>query len=151
MSYYYPQMLAGAGISSVSTELLLVGVLGIVGFTGTLASAFLTDRIRRRTQLITGSIMNTVVITIATVLNATNIVKTADGFIVKSEAISRTQVAMFCLFIFVFCVGWSANQSLYPAECLRFETRAKGLSLYIVCLTFVFINKRDLLLMFYHR
>ena len=137
MAYYYPQMLAGAGVSSVDTELLLVGILGIVGLTGTLVGAFLTDRIRRRTQLITGSIMNAILISIATALNATNILKTADGFMAKSEATARAQIALFCLFIFIFGAGWSANQALYPVECLRFETRAKGLSLYIVCLIFV--------------
>jgi predicted MFS family arabinose efflux permease len=144
MAYYYPQMLAGAGVSSVDTELLLVGILGIAGLTGALAGAFLTDRIRRRTQLITGSVMNAILITIATVLNATNILTTADGFVAKSEATARAQIALFCLFIFVFGACWTPNQALYPVECLRFETRAKGISLYIVCLTLAFLYTNEI-------
>jgi predicted MFS family arabinose efflux permease len=135
IAYYYPQMLDGAGVSSVDVQLLLVGILGIVGLTGTLAGAFLTDRIRRRTQLLTTTVLTTILITIVTVLNATNILKIGDGYVAKSGDTSRAQIAMFFLFVFVFCVGWSANQVLYPLECLRFETRAKGMSLYMVCLT----------------
>jgi hypothetical protein len=138
-------MLQGAGVSGVQTQLLLVGVLGIVGLTGTVAGSYLTDHVRRRTQLITGTVMNAVLITIATVLNATNILKTDDGYVAKSEVTARAQIAMFYLFIFVFCVGWSAIQVLYPVECLRFETRAKGMSIYYVCLTFtLYIQKRYL-------
>jgi len=152
MAYYYPQMLAGAGVSSVDTELLLQGILGICGLTGTVAGALLTDRIRRRTQLITGSVMNAVLLTIATVLNATNIHKTADEFVAKSEATALVQIVFLCLFIFCFGAGWTANQTLYPIECLRFETRAKGLSFYVVCLIFAFlyIYKRDPSLTLYH-
>jgi MFS-type transporter involved in bile tolerance (Atg22 family) len=133
-------MLAGAGVDNVHTELLLVGVLGIIGFIGTAFGAFLTDRIRRRTQLITGNILCTILITIATVLNATNIRKTAKGLEAKSEVTSRAQIALLLLFTFTFTSTWSPNQMLYPVECLRFETRAKGLSLYYVCLIFNLIH-----------
>lgn len=139
MAYYYPQMLRGAGVTSVDIQLLLVGILGIVGLTGTVVGAFLTDRIRRRTQLITGSILSATFITIATILNATNILNTADGFVAKSGATARAQIAMFYLFLFVFCATWSVNQVLYPVECLRFETRAKGMSVYFVGINFTLL------------
>ena len=126
-------MLRGAGIDSLNTRLLLVGVLGIASLVATLAGGILTDHVGRRPQLITGSVMNAVFLLLTVVLNAANIVKTADGYVAKSGPTARAQIAMMYLFFFFSSVGWSSLSILYPVECLRFETRAKGMSMYMVC------------------
>ncbi|KAL2827821.1 hypothetical protein BDW59DRAFT_160131 [Aspergillus cavernicola] len=49
VSYYYPQMLQGAGISSNNTQLLLQGLQNVVQFSGAIFGALITDRIGRPT------------------------------------------------------------------------------------------------------
>jgi MFS family permease len=125
-------MLQAAGITSLNTELLLQGMQSVVSLFGALAGALITDRIGRRTQLLSSTCVIIVLFAIVTALNATNVVDTADGPVAKSADIARAQIAMIFLFGFIFSAGWTPNQTLYPAECLRYETRAKGMAMYNV-------------------
>lgn len=127
-------MLQAAGITSLNTELLLQGMQSVVSLFGALAGALITDRIGRRTQLLSSTGAIIVLFTIVTALNATNVMETADGPVAKSADIARAQIAMIFLFGFVFSAGWTPNQALYPVECLRYETRAKGMAMYNVSL-----------------
>jgi Sugar (and other) transporter len=90
----------------------------------------ITDRISRRTQLLSSTGAIIVLFTIITTLNATNVVGTVDGPAAKSADTARAQIAMIFLFGFIFSAGWTPNQALYPVECLRYETRAKGMAMY---------------------
>lgn len=52
VSYYYPQMLAGAGITSTNKQLLLNGFQSVVSLVGAWAGAAFTDRVGRRPALL---------------------------------------------------------------------------------------------------
>ncbi|KAL2871588.1 putative MFS lactose permease [Aspergillus lucknowensis] len=130
VSYYYPQMLSGAGITSNSTRLLLQGLQNIVQFGGAIFGALITDRIGRRPQLLISTSIIVFIFAIITALNATNVVDGPDGEVIaKSGVTARAQIAMIFIFGFVYSAGWTPNQAMYPVECLRYESRAKGMGL----------------------
>ncbi|GME43543.1 a878ca54-be0e-416f-9bb2-f2136a80836f [Neofusicoccum parvum] len=131
-SYYYPQMLAGAGITSNHLALLLQGVNAVIQFAGALLGAAVTDRVGRRPQLLVSTSVVVVLFAVITALNATNLTTDpATGEVVaRSAAQAKAEVAVIFLFGFVFAVGWTPLQGLYATEVLRFEDRAKGMALY---------------------
>ncbi|GES63208.1 MFS lactose permease [Aspergillus terreus] len=130
VSYYYPQMLAGAGIQNNNTRLLLQGLQNVVQFVGAVFGALITDRVGRRPQLLVSTGIIVVLFAIVAALNATNVVTDADGTAVaKSGVVARAQIAMIFLFGFVYSAGWTPNQAMYPVECLRYESRAKGMGM----------------------
>ncbi|RJE21562.1 MFS monosaccharide transporter [Aspergillus sclerotialis] len=68
---------------------------------------------------------------IVAALNATNVVKGPDGEdIAKNPITARAQIAMLFIFGFAYSAGWTPNQAMYPVECLRYESRAKGMGMY---------------------
>ncbi|RHZ56252.1 putative MFS lactose permease [Aspergillus thermomutatus] len=129
VSYYYPQMLAGAGITSNATQLLLQGLQNVCQFLGAIVGALLTDRIGRRVQLLTSTALLVLIFSIVTALNATNVLETPAGAVAKSPLVARAQIAMIFVFGFVYSAGWTPNQAMYPVECLRYESRAKGMGM----------------------
>ncbi|KAE8379391.1 general substrate transporter [Aspergillus bertholletiae] len=130
VSYYYPQMLRGAGIENNNTRLLLQGLQNVVQFIGAVFGALITDRIGRRPQLLTSTALIVVLFAIVLALNATNVVDGPDGEpIAKSGITARAQIAMIFIFGFVYSAGWTPNQAMYPVECLRYESRAKGMGM----------------------
>ncbi|KAL4875424.1 general substrate transporter [Aspergillus karnatakaensis] len=130
VSYYYPQMLSGAGISSNNTQLLLQGLQNVVQFSGAVFGALITDRVGRRVQLLTSTSIMVLLFVIITSLNATNVVENDGGHVVaKSGVTARAQIAMIFIFGFVYSAGWTPNQAMYPVECLRYESRAKGMGM----------------------
>lgn len=130
VSYYYPQMLRGAGITDNNTQLMLQGVQNVVSFLGAVSGALITDKMGRRTQLLVSTSIVVVLFAIVTALNATNVVDGPDGTpIAKSAVAARAQIAMIYLFGFVYSAGWTPNQAMYPVECLRYESRAKGMGM----------------------
>ncbi|KAL4805765.1 general substrate transporter [Aspergillus unguis] len=130
VSYYYPQMLQGAGITSNNTRLLLQGLQNVVQFSGAIFGALITDRVGRRPQLLISTSIMVFLFAIITGLNATNVVDGEDGSVVaKSGITARAQIAMIFIFGFVYSAGWTPNQAMYPVECLRYESRAKGMGM----------------------
>ncbi|PYH94075.1 putative MFS lactose permease [Aspergillus ellipticus CBS 707.79] len=130
VSYYYPQMLRGAGVTSNNTQLLLQGLQNVVSLLGAVTGALITDRIGRRTQLLVSTSIVVVLFAIVTALNATNVVDGPDGTpVAKSGITARAQIAMIFIFGFVYSAGWTPNQAMYPVECLRYESRAKGMGM----------------------
>jgi MFS family permease len=124
-------MLSGAGISSNHTQLLLQGLQNIVQFTGAIFGALITDRVGRRPQLLVSTSIIVFLFAIITALNATNVQVAGDsgGVVAKSSVTARAQIAMIFIFGFVYSAGWTPNQAMYPVECLRYESRAKGMGM----------------------
>ncbi|KAF9887270.1 hypothetical protein FE257_010398 [Aspergillus nanangensis] len=130
VSYYYPQMLAGAGIKNNNTRLLLQGLQNVVQFIGAVFGALITDRVGRRPQLLISTSIMVVIFAIVAALNATNVVVDAEGVsTAKNDITARAQIAMIFVFGFVYSAGWTPNQAMYPVECLRYESRAKGMAM----------------------
>ena len=122
-------MLRGAGITSNNTQLMLQGIQNVVQFVGAVFGALVTDKVGRRPQLLISTTLVVLLFSIVTALNATNVVEGPDGPIAKSSVTARAQIAMIYIFGFVYSAGWTPNQAMYPVECLRYESRAKGMGM----------------------
>ncbi|GAB1209169.1 hypothetical protein APSETT445_007936 [Aspergillus pseudonomiae] len=123
-------MLRGAGIENNNTRLLLQGLQNVVQFIGAVFGALITDRVGRRPQLLVSTGLIVILFAIVLALNATNVVDGPDGEpIAKSGITARAQIAMIFIFGFVYSAGWTPNQAMYPVECLRYESRAKGMGM----------------------
>lgn len=130
VSYYYPQMLAGAGISNLHTRLLLNGIQTAVSFGGALTGTVFTDRWGRRFQLLASTALCSCMFVLILALNATNLETDAQGDVIaKNAAQSKALIAIIFIFGFVYSAGYTPLQAMYPVECLRFESRAKGMGL----------------------
>ncbi|KAI9756837.1 MAG: hypothetical protein M4579_003673 [Chaenotheca gracillima] len=131
VSYYYPQMLAGAGISSHTTQLLLQGFQNVISFAGAIFGAIFTDKWGRRPQLLVSTSIVVVFFILITALNATNLATDSEGQpTAKNPHQAKAEIAIIFLFGFVISAGYTPLQALYPVECLRYESRAKGMGMY---------------------
>ena len=131
-------MLAAAGVNDQSTQLLYNGMQNLVSFGGAVTGAIFTDKWGRRPQLLVSTAIFVLIFVIILALNATNLidnpnypaVKGQGRFLVKSPGQAKGIIALIFIFGFVFGVGWTPLQALYPVECLRYESRAKGMGVY---------------------
>ena len=131
VSYYYPQMLSGAGIEDNHLQLLLQGMQSVLSFIGALIGAAFTDKWGRRPQLLVSISIIVVLFAIILPLNATNITKLPDGTLTaKSKNQANAEIAMIFIFSFVAAAGITPLQGLYAVEVLRFESRSKGMAVY---------------------
>ena len=131
VSYYYPQMLQGAGITDNHTRLLYNGCQNVVSFGGALFGARFTDKWGRRPQLLTSTFIVVCIFCCVCAINATNIITAPDGTMTaKSSAAAKAEIALIFIFGFVFSAGYTPLQALYPVEVLRYESRAKGMGFY---------------------
>ncbi|KAF2456770.1 general substrate transporter [Lineolata rhizophorae] len=134
VSYYYPQMLRGAGITNNQTRLLFNGIQNCVAFVGAIFGACFTDKWGRRPQLLVSTAIIISIFAVVCGINATNIEVDGEGTpIAKSPSQAKAMVAVIFVFGFVYSAGYTPLQALYPVECLRYESRAKGMGMYNFC------------------
>ncbi|KAH7402711.1 MFS lactose permease-like protein [Pyrenochaeta sp. MPI-SDFR-AT-0127] len=139
VSYYYPTMLQGAGINNNHTRLLYNGMQNIVSFAGAIFGAFYTDSWGRRPQLLVSTALLVAIFAIVCALVATNLVTGPDGKpvlgadqtpLIKRPNQAKAVIAFIFIFGFVYSTGYTPLQQLYPVECLKYESRAKGMAFY---------------------
>lgn len=136
VSYYYPQMLQGAGVDGKQKQLTYNGGQQVISFGGAVLGAMFTDKWGRRPQLLVSIAIVILFFVLIAALNATNLLpdpnseKTGHKYIAKSPNQAKAIIAIIFLFGFVFSAGWTPLQGLYPVECLRYESRAKGMGMY---------------------
>jgi MFS family permease len=124
-------MLAGAGVQSKNTQLLLQGFQNVISFGGAILGAAFTDKWGRRPQLLVSTGIVVVIFIMVTALNATNLTTLPNGELeAKRPAQAKAQIALIFIFGFVISAGYTPLQALYPVECLRYESRAKGMGFY---------------------
>jgi sugar porter (SP) family MFS transporter len=139
VSYYYPTMLQGAGITNNHTRLLYNGMQNVVSFAGAIIGALYTDKWGRRPQLLVSTACLVIIFSVVCALVATNLVNGSDGKpvldaggtpMIKRPGQARAVIAFIFIFGFIFSAGYTPLQQLYPVECLRYESRAKGMAFY---------------------
>lgn len=132
-------MLQGAGITSNHRRLLLNGMQNVVSFGGAVFGAIYTDKWGRRPQLLVSTGICVGIFCIVCALVATNVVNGPDGKpkvddtgtpLIKSSSQAKAVIAFIFIFGFIFSAGYTPLQQLYPVECLRYESRAKGMAFY---------------------
>jgi len=117
ISYFMPQMVATAGITNSSTQLLINAINPIFSLIAAMYGATLLDKLGRRTMLMAGLVgaLGSYVLLTAFTASAAAQPNLAYGTIVS--------IYLFGIF---FSWGWTPLQTLYAVECLENRTRAKG-------------------------
>ncbi|KAJ3044100.1 hypothetical protein HDV00_003204 [Rhizophlyctis rosea] len=132
ISYFQGQALAGVGIVDDNVRFLIMGVTPVVSLIVAQFGARATDKIGRRSLLITGTGVMGLMMTIVMIGAAlANFQVGPDGK--PSASATSTGAIVFVtgmyLFQIVYAISWTPMQALYPVECLQTSTRAKGLAL----------------------
>ena len=139
VSYYYPAMLQGAGITNNHTRLLLNGLQNVVSFAGAIFGAIYTDKWGRRPQLLVSTGIVVIIFMLVCALVATNVINGDNGKpltdkegtpLIRRPSQAKAVIGLIFIFGFVFSAGYTPLQQLYPVECLRYESRAKGMAFY---------------------
>lgn len=126
VSYFMPEMVKQAGITSTNKQLLINAINPIFSMIGAIYGATLLDKLGRRVIMLislTGSLMSYVLLTIFTVESANH------------PSLSYGVIVSIYLFGIMFSWGFTPLQALYSVECLENRTRAKGSGL-----NFLFLN-----------
>lgn len=121
-SYYLPEMMKTAGIDDEHTQLRLNGIYPVLCWFGAVFGARMTDRIGRRPLLIYSILFSAIcfaIITGTTKISVEN----------HNKMATNATITFVYLFGIVFSFGWTPLQSMYIAETLPTETRAKGTAL----------------------
>lgn len=119
-SYYLPVMLQNAGIISEQKQLLLNGIFPVLCLFSAVGGALVVDKLGRRPLLISTLLFGSAAFAIMT---GTSKLATDDP---SNKAAANTTIAFIYLFGIIFSLGWTPLQSMYIAETLTTETRAKG-------------------------
>jgi len=118
-SYYFPVMMQTAGIDDEHTQLKLNGVFPVLCWLGAVSGARMTDKIGRRPLLLWSILFSSICFAIIT--GCTKLSVEHDN-----KMASNVAITFVYLFGIVFSFGWTPLQSMYIAETLPTETRAKG-------------------------
>lgn len=121
-SYYLPNMIKIAGIDDAHFQLRLNGIYPVLCWVGAVFGARMTDKIGRRPLLLWSILFSSICFAIIT---GTTKLSVEDN----NKVATNTAITFVYLFGIVFSFGWTPLQSMYIAESLNSETRAKGTAL----------------------
>jgi sugar porter (SP) family MFS transporter len=119
VSYYFPVIVAQAGISNPHTQLLLNALNTVVSWIAAIVGAQLLDRVGRRPFLLSGVMGMAICLAIVTGCTRLSIVD-------HNLAASNTGIFFIYLFSIIFSLCLVPLLPFYIAETLSTETRAKG-------------------------
>ncbi|KAJ5704622.1 hypothetical protein N7536_000311 [Penicillium majusculum] len=122
VSYYLVRVLETVGITETRPKNILNGSLMIFNWITSVISAFLTARLKRRTQFLISGFGMLAVFTVQTLCAA---LFNDYGNVTAGHVV----IAMLFLFYFFFNLAFNALLYSYPVEVLPYPIRAKGFSL----------------------
>lgn len=121
ITYFLPTLLKLAGITSPDRQRVLNFVNSVTSFIGALTGTALVDHVGRRFLMLFSSVS-----CMSGMFIVAGLLSSAGQ---KSTMRANAGITFIYLFMVFFSFGWTPLQSLYPAEVLAFEVRAKGLAL----------------------
>ena len=119
VSYYFPVIVAQAGISDPHTQLLLNALNTVVSWIAAIVGAQLLDRVGRRPFLLSGVMGMAICLAIVTGCTRLSIIE-------HNLAASNAGIFFIYLFSVIFSLCLVPLLPFYIAETLSTETRAKG-------------------------
>ncbi|PWW80128.1 hypothetical protein C7212DRAFT_361116 [Tuber magnatum] len=125
VTHFLPVLLDNVGIRAEATQLLHYAVLTAVSFGAAIVGSLLVDRVGRRVVLMIGTGLFIVWWTVITIL-ASHYGKESN----TNTAGSKATIAFIYLFGITYSFSYTPLQVLYPVECLKYETRAKGMGVF---------------------
>lgn len=134
LGYFLPILFGAAGANTQNQRLTLNFANTIVSAVGALIGTSLTDKVGRRTMWFWGTLASAGTLAVVTGCTA------KWGSSNANPAGANAAIAFIFLFGFVYSLAYTPLQALYPAECLDYNTRAKGMAFYafaVSCASFV--------------
>ncbi|KAG6850900.1 hypothetical protein H0H93_006726 [Arthromyces matolae] len=134
LGYFLTILFQNAGVKSQDRRLVLNFANTVISAGGALIGTSLTDKVGRRTIWFWGTLSCSGMLAIVTGCTA------KFGQSGANVTGANTAIAFIFLFGFVYSLTYTPLQALYPAECLEYNTRAKGMALYafaVSCASFV--------------
>ncbi|TEB35759.1 general substrate transporter [Coprinellus micaceus] len=134
LGYFLPILFGAAGANTQNQRLTLNFANTIVSASGALIGTSLTDKVGRRKMWFWGTVACSATLAIVTGCTA----KWGDSG--ANPAGANAAIAFIFIFGFVYSLAYTPLQALYPAECLHYNTRAKGMATYalaVSCASFV--------------
>jgi len=134
LGYFLPILFANAGANSQNQRLTLNFANTIVSAVGAVIGTALSDKVGRRKMWFWGTLACVGMLAVVTGCTA------KWGATGANPAGANSAVAFIFLFGFVYSMAYTPLQALYPAECLDYNTRAKGMAVYafaVNCASFV--------------
>jgi Na+/melibiose symporter-like transporter len=134
LGYFLPILFGAAGVNTQNQRLTLNFANTIVSATGALIGTSLTDKVGRRVMWFWGTLASAGMLAVVTGCTA------KWGSSNANPAGANAAIAFIFLFGFVYSLAYTPLQALYPAECLDYNTRAKGMAFYalaVSCASFV--------------
>ncbi|GLB34073.1 putative major facilitator superfamily sugar transporter (TC 2.A.1.1) family protein [Lyophyllum shimeji] len=134
LGYFLTILFQNAGVTSQDHRLVLNFANTIISAGGALIGTSLTDKVGRRTMWFWGTLASAGMLAIVTGCTA------KFGNTGANPTGANTAIAFIFLFGFVYSLTYTPLQALYPAECLEYNTRAKGMAVYafaVSCASFV--------------
>ncbi|KAG0134781.1 transporter-domain-containing protein [Tuber indicum] len=125
VTHFLPVLLDNVGIRSETTQLFHNATLTAVSFGAAIVGCVLVDRVGRRVVLMTGTGLFVAWWTVITILTS-YFGKESN----TNTAGSTATIAFIYLFGVTYSVSYTPLQALYPVECLKYETRAKGMGVF---------------------
>ncbi|KAF3351596.1 Cytochrome P450 4F5 [Verticillium dahliae VDG2] len=126
VSYFMPEMIKQAGITSTDTQLLLNAINPIFSMIAAVYGASLLDKLGRRKMMLTGLSGGLISYILLTAFTASS---------EKNPNLSYGVIVSIYLFGICFAWGFTPLQTLYSVKCLENRTRARGSGL-----NFLFLN-----------
>ncbi|KAJ7228081.1 general substrate transporter [Mycena rebaudengoi] len=133
-SYFLTILFRNAGVNSQNGRLILNFVNTVVSACGALIGTALTDKVGRRKMWFWGTLSSAGTLAFVTGCTA------KWGSEGSNPAGANAAIAFIFLFGFVYSLAYTPLQALYPAECLDYNSRAKGMAMYalaVACASFV--------------
>ncbi|KAG6832173.1 hypothetical protein H0H92_004904 [Tricholoma furcatifolium] len=134
LGYFLTILFQNAGVDSQNRRLVLNFANTLISAGGALIGTSLTDRVGRRTMWFWGTLICSGLLAVVTGCTA------KFGNTGANVTGANAAIAFIFLFGFFYSMAYTPLQALYPAECLEYNTRAKGMALYafaVSCASFV--------------
>ncbi|PFH51320.1 hypothetical protein AMATHDRAFT_59397 [Amanita thiersii Skay4041] len=134
LGYFLTILFNNAGVQSQDKRLTLNFANTIISAGGALVGTSLTDKVGRRTMWFWGTLASAATLAIVTGCTA------KFGSNGANPTGANAAIAFIFIFGFVYSLAYTPLQALYPAECLDYNTRAKGMAVYafaVNCASFV--------------
>ncbi|KAJ7228311.1 general substrate transporter [Mycena pura] len=129
LGYFLTILFANAGVNTQNARLTLNFVNTIVSAVGAVIGTTLTDKVGRRKMWFWGTLASAATLVIVTGCTA------KWGKSGSNPAGANSAIAFIFLFGFVYSLAYTPLQALYPAEVLDYNTRAKGMAVYALCVS----------------
>ncbi|KAF5333204.1 hypothetical protein D9611_002530 [Ephemerocybe angulata] len=134
LGYFLPILFGAAGANTQNQRLTLNFANTVISAGGALIGTSLTDKVGRRNMWFWGTLASSATLAIVTGCTA------KWGSTGANPAGANAAIAFIFIFGFVYSMAYTPLQALYPAECLHYNTRAKGMATYalaVSCASFV--------------